>query len=195
MASVVVKTHPPLPPPGSITSYFRATVTDEKAIDNSTYKAIGTPISLLLNTHLTNKQKDSALIANVSVEVSGSWPWSRWTRLCLVSLLPEAGQLAFMGSGAVRFFADDFALEHQLKKPIDPHATISGWTAWVCPNTGCDLTNIKFVISDAAGNASKIILAPPEELVLSSLPPAIFKFAPPPVVGDIVIEPRNSCRT
>jgi hypothetical protein len=160
---------PPLPPaPSAMTFYFRAFVNS-----NTLY---ATRISLLLNAAITNRRSSPAIIANMSVETAGKWPWSGWTPMCFVSLLPDHGQLASGGQYG-HYFTDEGTLERSLPtgKAIGPHETVEGLTAWECASKDCNLKKIRFVMKDAEGGTSIQYVPPIDTDGLSSFAQVRFR--------------------
>lgn len=91
------------------------------------------PINRLMYFTITNKKQTPSKVIGLSLEISSKSSWlDSWTKMCPVDLSHARIALVVDG-GDVLLSAKEDSLDLGLKnKPIEPSASVSGWSGWEC---------------------------------------------------------------
>jgi hypothetical protein len=143
------------------------------------------PISHLIYVRVTNRTNQPRRLAGIAIEVADrkswwpDWLWepSSWTRLCQVQL-HDAPLIVAIDATRARKVGEGNNLENVIAdNPLPPFDTVSGWTAWGCPDgKDCPASRIRIGLFDTAGDLSWQTIE--EQSVPPNLQDARIQFGP-----------------
>jgi hypothetical protein len=106
------------------------------------------PLHFIVQIELANLLPEPRSLTGYSLETE-IFPWE-WRRMCLIDL--SKGQLMFSAKNAAHGFLLKLAsLDSKLGKIIPAKGTVTGWSAWQCPDTDCSNSNKRLVLREASG--------------------------------------------